>query len=86
MPTFKEDPWDPKVIAKWLVQIGLTISFIYLGYRSYLIYHEPPGDAEKKGAFENAQIYLYLSVNAFVLFVVVVSRVLEYCRDRKDRN
>ncbi|MAV35281.1 MAG: hypothetical protein CMJ59_07460 [Planctomycetaceae bacterium] len=87
MTPFKEDAWDPKVICKWLIQIGLVVSFIYLSYRTYLIYQDPPNDVDqKKVAFENAEILVYISVNGFVLFLLFTSRVLEYYRERKNRH
>ena len=81
MTPFKEDPWDPKVISKWLVQLGLIVSFIYLSYRSYLIYQALPNEAGNKNFdLEAMKTFLFLSVNGFILFLLGVSRVWEYYR------
>ena len=80
-PFQEEDPWDPKVIFKWLVQIGLVVSFVYLSYRSYLIYQALPNEAGNKNYdLEDMKTFLFLSVNGFILFILVVSRFLEYYR------
>lgn len=80
-PFQEEDPWDPKVISKWLVQLGLIVSFIYLSYRSYLIYQALPNDVGFKITnVEDVKTLLFLSINGFILFILGVSRVWEYYR------
>ena len=60
MTPFKEDAWDPKVICKWLIQIGLVVSFIYLSYRTYLIYQDPPNDVDQKKSLLRMRRSLYI--------------------------
>ena len=80
-PFQEEDPWDPKVISKWLVQLGLIVSFIYLSYRSYLVYQALPNDVGVKITnVEDVKTLLFLSINGFILFILGVSRVWEYYR------
>ena len=80
-PFQEEDPWDPKVIFKWLVQIGLVVIFVYLSYSAYIIYQEPPNDVEpEKLAFDKAQILISLSVVVFALVLILIQRAVDYYR------
>ena len=80
-PFQEEDPWAPKVISKWFVQLGLIVSFIYLSYRSYLIYQALPNDVGFEITnVEDVKTLLFLSINGFILFILGVSRVWEYYR------
>jgi hypothetical protein len=80
-PFQEEDRWDPKVIFKWLVQIGLVVSFVYLSYSAYIIYQEPPSDVEpEKLAIDKAQILVSLSVVVFALVLILIQRAVDYYR------